>query len=316
MPLKDKAHNPHDGYFQAIMRNKESAVDFLKNYLPADILRFIDIKTLQIKKDSFITKELKRFYSDILYQVAIKDHKAYIYLLFEHKSYPEKLIAFILLKYMVKIWELECKQQPELRLLPPIIPLVFYHGKEKWNIGSRLSDSIFLGDREELKVWIPDFTYTLYDFSPYSDAQIKGSILLKICLDLFKHIFDKDLSHVRKIIQLLKALSLDERTALEFIEATFWYIMSVRDDANPGILREIVEQAISKEAGGVVMTVAEQLKQEGRKEGREEGRKEGELIGSIRTAQLMKGRPVSDKKELEKLSIDELEKMLKKLTEK
>ncbi|MGA1825388.1 MAG: hypothetical protein ACMUIP_12080 [bacterium] len=56
------------------------------------------------------------------------------------------------------------------------------------------------------------------------------------------------------------------------------------------------------------MTVAEKL--------REEGRKEGELIGSIRTAQLMKGLPLSDKKELEKLSTDELKEMLKKLTEK
>ena len=45
-----------------------------------------------------------------------------------------------------------------------------------------------------------------------------------------------------------------------------------------------------------------------------EGRKKGELIGDIRIAQLMKKFPISDKEELEKLSIDELEAILKKFT--
>ena len=169
-----KAHNPHDAFFKEVMRKKDTACDFFKNYLPSEILRLVDLKSLEIKKDSFIEKELKRFYSDILYQVAVREHRGYFYLLFEHQSSVDQLISFRLLKYMVKVWELELKQKPDLRLLPPIIPLVLYHGKDRWKVGNKFSDIIFLGEREELRLYLPDFTYSFYDFSGYSEIQIKG----------------------------------------------------------------------------------------------------------------------------------------------
>ena len=49
--------------------------------------------------------------------------------------------------------------------------------------------------------------------------------------------------------------------------------------------------------------------------GIEKGIEKGELIGDVRFAQLRKGLPVSDKKGLEKLSIDELNNKLKEIGE-
>lgn len=43
MQLKEKAHNPHNAFFQVVMGNKKPAIDFFKNYLPADILKLVDI---------------------------------------------------------------------------------------------------------------------------------------------------------------------------------------------------------------------------------------------------------------------------------
>ena len=116
MTLKKMVHKPHDGFFRAVLSNKNAAVNFFENYLPADILKLLDMKTLQIKKDSFVEKELNQFYSDILYQVAsMEGSKAYIYLLFEHQSSPDSLMAFRLLKYTVKAWEFELKQHKGLK---------------------------------------------------------------------------------------------------------------------------------------------------------------------------------------------------------
>ncbi|MFH0926046.1 MAG: Rpn family recombination-promoting nuclease/putative transposase [bacterium] len=310
MEINDKAHNPHDAFFKEIMGKKETASDFFRNYLPTEVLGLIDLNSLQITKDSFIEKELKRFYSDILYQVTIGNEKVYLYLLFEHQSTIDKLISFRLLRYMVKVWELEIKQQPKLDMLSPIVPLLLYHGKERWNISNRFSRIVSLGDREELKLYVPDFTYNLYDFSSDSSIQIKGEIILRVCLELFRHIFDNNLSQTEKTFSLLKSLSLKERSALEFIEAVFRYLISTREDATLEELNEIVEKTISsKEAGGAIMTVAEQLIEKGR----EEGREEGELIGDIRVAQLMKGMKMSSKEELERLAIEELEVKLREL---
>ncbi len=59
--------------------------------------------------------------------------EAYIYVLFEHKSYPEPLIAFQLLRYLVRIWERDLRQ-PGLVQLTPISPLVVYHGRAAWAV--------------------------------------------------------------------------------------------------------------------------------------------------------------------------------------
>ena len=329
-----KAHNPHDAFFKCVMSNRNAARDFFLNYLPEDILKFVDLGSLQIKKDSFIEKELKRFYSDILYQAKLKKGNAYFYILFEHQSSPSRLIGFRLLRYMVKIWELELKQKPGLKLLPPIIPIVLYHGRKRWDVGRSFADIVNLGERKSLRLYLPDFVYQLYDFSLYSDDEIKGDILLRICLGLLKHIFDNNLSGIKEQISLLRFLSYKERTALEFIEAVFRYLMSARDDAAPDILKKIVDEAVVlkevKEIGGVIMTVAEQLIEQGEKRGLKrglekglkkglkkglgKGLEKGELIGSIRTIQSMKeGMRVWDRKELEKLSNTELRRKLKEL---
>ena len=98
---------------------------------------------------------------------------------------------------------------------------------------------------------------------------------------------------------------------------TLRYIMNTRDDASPEKLKEIVDKAVSKKIGGAVMTVAEQLIKKGKEEGiqlgREKGIEKGQLIGDIRFSELMKGLPVTDKKELEKLSTDELQTRLKEI---
>jgi predicted transposase/invertase (TIGR01784 family) len=63
------------------------------------------LESLVVSKDSFVDKELREHFSDIIYQVDLKQgDSAYIYLLFEHKSYSDPLIALHLLRYMIKIW--------------------------------------------------------------------------------------------------------------------------------------------------------------------------------------------------------------------
>jgi len=108
----------------------------------------------------------------------------------------------------------------------------------------------------------------------------------------------------------LRELLLKGRKGLEAIERILKYIVNASDISLENLA--IIIETVSKEAGGMVMSLASTLEEKGVKKGREEGK----LIGSIRTAQLMKGLSVSDEKELEKLSIEELERKLKELTEK
>jgi predicted transposase/invertase (TIGR01784 family) len=63
--------NPHDKLFKQIWSDRETAADFLANYLPQDISVLMDLKTLEICKDSFVDKHLKEYFSDLLYTVLL-----------------------------------------------------------------------------------------------------------------------------------------------------------------------------------------------------------------------------------------------------
>ncbi len=151
--------NPHDKFFKEVLSRQEVARDFILYYLPSDIVGLFDIESLEIRKDSFIDKELKEHFSDILYSVDTKGGgSSYVYVLFEHKSYPERLISLHLLRYMARIWE-EAVKRGETRPLSPIIPVVVYHGRAKWKVGLEFQDLFDLP--EALKGLLPGFRFLL-----------------------------------------------------------------------------------------------------------------------------------------------------------
>jgi predicted transposase/invertase (TIGR01784 family) len=119
----DEVINPHDKLFRATWSDLATAKSFLQNYLPQEILTLTALDTLEICKDTFVEKDLRDFYFDLLYKVDLSGAAGYIYILFEHKSYQDKLAPLQLLEYMLKIWRLYLKQN-SLERLPIIIPLV------------------------------------------------------------------------------------------------------------------------------------------------------------------------------------------------
>jgi hypothetical protein len=126
----------------------------------------LNLETLQPAKDSFVDDELRDHFTDLLYETRLQDDTlAYVYLLFEHKSYSEPWTAFQLLRYMVRIWEYVLEQH-QVTILPPIIPLVVYHGEERWQVDVRFRQLVTACP--PLADYVPDFRYELYDLSMYS----------------------------------------------------------------------------------------------------------------------------------------------------
>lgn len=76
-----KVQTPHDKFFKETFGKVTIAKDFLNNYLPESIMNIIDMKTLEPQKDSFINKELKETFADMLFRVNIDNKEGYIYFL-------------------------------------------------------------------------------------------------------------------------------------------------------------------------------------------------------------------------------------------
>ncbi len=134
--MTQKYPNPHDRFFKTTFARRETALSFLQTYLPAEIVQVFDFSTFEISKDTFVDSEFKDSYSDILYKVGLHSGgQSCIYILFEHKSYQDKLVAFQMLKYMVNIWDQQRQQNKEQKTkqkypLKPIFPLLVYHGQK------------------------------------------------------------------------------------------------------------------------------------------------------------------------------------------
>ncbi len=234
-------NNPHDKLFRETWTDVENVRSFLVHYLPRDVLALMDLGSLSICKDSFIEKELKDYYSDMLYQVNLAGSRGYVYILFEHKSYVEGYVHLQLLEYMLKIWRLYLKQQDKdkpLPGLPLVIPLLISHGPRSWPEGRVDFASLFDGPVDILKAYVPDYRFELYDLTCYADEQIRGAIMVRVALLLFKHILDADvLDRLPGILALMRELMRQE-TGLRCLEVVLRYLFSMLEDVSADKLKQ------------------------------------------------------------------------------
>ena len=283
--MLDVLKQPHDKFFRSTFGQVKVASDFLSNYLPKDLMNIIDMSTLEPQKESFLDENLKQEFSDLLFRVCINDKDSYIYLLFEHKSYRDRMVIFQVLKYMVNIWESKIQADKDKRKqagevnsgdieLPIILPLVVYHDKGEWNIKKTLGEMIPSYNElpENLKKYIPNFEYLLFDLSefPKETVELQSEAMISIkALTRARHASREEAIEIlEEAIDLIhKSKEKDEITY--YISACIRYILSVRDDISKEEMHEIAGK-ISIEGGELVMTIAEKLREEGKELARKE----------------------------------------------
>jgi hypothetical protein len=245
--------NPHDRYFREVFSNPEVVRDLLSNYLPTEVAGALDLTTLALEQDSFVDEELRQHYTDLLYTVRRRDGaEAFIYFLFEHKSYPDNSTSFQVLRYMVRIWERQARQGGSLT---PIIPLVFYHGIAPWQAPRNFADLIEAP--RTFAAYTPHFIYDLLDLSAISETQIKGEVLLRAVLLAFRSVLRPGVGeHLFTIVRLLSELT-PERTALQYIETLLCYLVAAPSDLTVTQIRTVIE-TVAKEKQSVLISPAAQ----------------------------------------------------------
>ena len=274
----DKIAQVHDKLFKETFGSVGMARDFINGYLPRELINLVDLDTLTPQKDSFINKELEEVFSDLLFRVDINKREGYIYFLFEHKSYKDKLAIFQLLRYMIEIWENKIIKENSDEL-PIVIPLLIYHHKDEWNLLTRLGEMITGYDElsEDIRKYIPNYEYLLYDLNKYNEEDIKLESITRIVIKIMKDVRYAEKNKVIAILEegfnLLEEV-VKKDTVTHYIESCLRYILSVRNDIEKEEMLEIAGK-ISVEGRELVMTTAERLIQEGMEKGIQEGMQKG-----------------------------------------
>jgi len=133
---------------------------------------------------------------------------------------------------------------------------------------------------EDVKKFIPDYEYLLYDISRYTDEEIKGEAQLRILLTIFRDIFTKDnkglLESIHRATVYLRELD-NKQTGIEYFETFMRYILNAGQKLTNEDVNEIIEKIGNSypEGSEVVMSLAEKL--------REEGEVRGEARGEAKT---------------------------------
>ncbi len=269
--LQDGAKEPHDTFFRQLLAQPAMVADFVQNYLPAEVVALLDLTKLQPERDTFVDPRLRKHFSDLLYSVPLKSGgKVYLYLLFEHKSRPDKQARLQLLRYMIRIWEQEWRKRGQIS---PIVPLLFYHGPETWSYSTEFADLVEAP--EALKQFTPHFRHLLTDLSSYSDQQIRGEVWLRVGLLALKHIFDQNLGQqLPHILGLIGSLAQQE-SGLEMLRTVLLYIAQANQAVTEAEFERGVAAAALPEGENLMATLAEKWKEEGWVRGRAEGLEEG-----------------------------------------
>jgi predicted transposase/invertase (TIGR01784 family) len=264
--------NPHDRFFRETFSRPEVARDFITEYLPSEVVDVLNLESFELDKDSFVDEELREHFSDLLYRVRqLNGDEANVYLLLEHKSSPETLVALQLLRYMVRIWERA--RQENTKKLPPIIPIVVYHGREKWQVSENFT-GLFEGT-EALRPYWPNFRYELQDLNQVDEENIRGNLLLRATLLTLMRSFDPTLpDRLTDIFQYVARLS-DRNMAIEFLQVVVIYVSVVAKDITTEQVSNAIDAAFKDDGGAIMGGFVEELIEQGKQEGLQEGQQQG-----------------------------------------
>ncbi len=259
MPKDDLTpKDPHDRLFKRVMSDEANVRQFIKEFLPKELSRQIDLKEMKLIPTEKI-KGYNKYYMDIAVECKIADTKGQVYFVFEHKSYPDPGVLLQILNYMTVTWD---EQKKKNKPLIPIIPVVIYHGSSSWNVTTHFQGQ-FDSLNESIKPYVPEFNYVLVDLTQIPNKEIeqkaKDTPFLMASLLLMKLVALGDIEGIIKIAVIIK-LSEEERIILILY---LFYTLDVDQDTM---------QRIVKELGGeeIMPSLAEKLMSKGEIKGKQD----------------------------------------------
>ncbi|MBP2168482.1 putative transposase/invertase (TIGR01784 family) [Erwinia toletana] len=264
----DMTTTPHDAVFKTFLTHTSTARDFLQTHLPAELLQYCNLQTLQLASGSFIEKELRALYSDVLYSMKAGNGEGYIYCLIEHQSSPDKHMTLRLMRYALAAMQRHVDQGHDKP--PLVIPILFYHGQSSpypypMNWLQQFDDP-------ELASRLYNSDFPLVDVTVIPDDVIKTHKRGATLEFMQKHCRTQQKidDFGEKLLMLIQSNDHTEQQ----IKASIFYQMLTRSADDMQVLIRILTQELPQYKE-ITMTFAEMMHQKGWDEGHEEGREEG-----------------------------------------
>jgi hypothetical protein len=266
-----------------IFENPELCSQLLRDYTNMDLLKNIRPEDIEDVTERFIPMFTEQRDADVVKKVHLAPNEDFFVTLVEHKSGVDYNVVMQILRYMVYIWEDYEKQQDgnhngisttKQFKYPPILPIVYYEGKEKWTVERNLYPKIMLN--EPFREFIPDFRYYLINLNDYSKSELinkKSSLAFVMLINSIKNAEEfKSLELPEDYIEnLLKNSSNGVLEVIAKVMAVILRKLNVPEDKIQDMLDQVKRRknmALFDDWEGFDYQI---VKNEGIKEGRAEG---------------------------------------------
>lgn len=268
--MAEQLNNAEDKIFKETFSRLEYARELLLQCAPASLTAALRLETLELTNASFVDDELSEHFADLVYHCQAQgDGSAKVSFLLEHKSYLPPNPPLQILGYQANGW----RQQLKSKLKPaPILPVLFYHGKDHWEA---LPWKAYLAGMETaFEPYTPEGKYVLIDLSEVPDDAIRQFRFgfLKTVLLLMKHRFEREylLNNLTNILFFV-----EEEMEIEVRAEDFHIILRYLTASISLDWKEVKERAKPLFKINKAMTILEEIKVESKQEGIKEGIKKG-----------------------------------------
>lgn len=268
--------NPHDALFRALLTDPRDASTLLREQLPPEVAQHLSEEPPRLVDGSFVDPALRATTSDRLYALTLTSGRpAFLYVLLEHKSQPDPRTPLQLLGYMLRIWERHAgRDAAKLARLPPILPLVLYHGRARWRVPTSVLDCLDIDDT--LRPVVQDVRYIIRDLGRMAPESLSAVPHVRAVLMALR-LGTGDDAPVERLVEIVAALPDDSLLERQVVH----YIVRVIGRLTKADWRHVAARAKPDREDTMVSLAAQEWKAEGRVEGRAEGRVEGRAKGRV-----------------------------------
>lgn len=172
-----------DSGAKLIFRDPVLCAQFLRGYTDIELLKDVQPEDIEDVTDQFLPLWQEERDSDSVKKIHLKGKTdtdtLFVIALIEHQTKVDYDMSFRILRYIVFILtdyatEMQKKQKginfTKAFRYPPVLPIVFYDGTERWTSALDFKDRTALSDL--LGAYIPSFQYIVVPLSDFSNQEL------------------------------------------------------------------------------------------------------------------------------------------------
>lgn len=131
-----------DNIYKQLFSHPEIVRDLVVGALPAGWAQALEVEAFERVNASYASEQGKARHEDVVWRARIGGEWVYVYILLEFQSRPDKWMALRMQVYIGLLYQ-DLIAQHKLSKhgkLPPVLPIVFYHGRRPWHAVIELAD--------------------------------------------------------------------------------------------------------------------------------------------------------------------------------